>query len=38
VLRYLKSSPDQTRFAVGAGVCVAKTDFLCQFGGMQSFR
>jgi hypothetical protein len=36
--RYLKLSPDQTSFAEGAGVCLANTDFLCQFGGMQSFR
>jgi len=37
-LRYLKSSPDQTGFVVGAGVCLANTDCLSQFGGMQSFR
>ncbi len=38
VLRCLKSSPAQTRFSVGAGVCLANTDFMRQFGGMQSFR
>ena len=38
MLRCLKSSPIQTRFAVGAGVYLANTDFMQQFGGMQSFR
>lgn len=38
VLRCLKSSPAQTRFAVGAGVGLANTDFLRRYGGMQSFR
>jgi len=38
VLRCLKSSPTQTRSAVGAGVCLANSDFMDQFGGMQSFR
>jgi hypothetical protein len=37
-LRCLKSSPAQTRCAVGAGVCLADTDFMRQFGGRQSFR
>jgi len=37
MLRCLKSSPAQTRFGVGAGVCLANTDFMRQFGGMQSF-
>lgn len=38
VLRCLKSSPVQTRFAAGAGVCLANADFLRRFAGMQSFR
>jgi hypothetical protein len=38
MLRCLKSSPAQTRFAVGAGVYLANTGFMHQFGGMQSFR
>ncbi len=38
VLRCLKSSPAETRFAVGAGVCLANADFMRQFGGVQSFR
>ena len=38
MLRCLKSSPAHTRFAVGAGVCLANTDFMDRFGGMQSFR
>ncbi len=38
VLRCLKSSPAQTRFAVGAGVYLANTDFMRRFGGIQSFR
>jgi hypothetical protein len=38
MLRCLKSSPAQTRFAVGAGVCLANADFLRRFAGMQSFR
>jgi hypothetical protein len=38
VLRCLKSSPAETRLAVGAGVCLANTDFLRRFAGMQSFR
>jgi hypothetical protein len=38
VLRCLRSSPAQTRLAVGAGVCLANTDFLRRFAGMQSFR
>ncbi len=38
MLRCIKSSPAQTRFAVGAGVYLATTDFMHQFGGMQSFR
>ena len=37
MLRCIKSSPAQTRFAVGAGVSLANTDFLHQFGGMHSF-
>lgn len=38
VLSCLKSSNTQTRFAVGAGVSLANTDFMREFGGMQSFR
>jgi len=38
VLRCLKVSPPQTRCAVGAGICLANTDFMRQFGGMQAFR
>jgi hypothetical protein len=38
VLRCLKASPAQTRFAVGTGVYLANLDFLRQFGGMQLFR
>ena len=38
VLRCLKFSPAQTRFAVGTGVCLANSDFLRRFAGMQSFR
>jgi hypothetical protein len=37
MLRCLKSSPAQTRCAVGTGVDLANTDFMRQFGGMQSF-
>ena len=37
MLRCLKSSPAQTRFAVGAGVHLANNDFLRRFGGMESF-
>jgi hypothetical protein len=37
VLRCLKSSPAQTRSAVGAGVSLANTNFMCRFGGMQCF-
>ena len=38
VLRCLKSSLAQTRYAVGTGVYLANNDFVRQFGGMQSFR
>ena len=38
VLRCLKVSPAQTRGAVGAGVYLANTNFMRQFGGMQAFR
>ncbi len=38
LLRCLKASPAHTRFAVGAGVCLANIDFIRQFGGMQPFR
>jgi hypothetical protein len=38
VLSCLKSSNAQTRFAVGAGVYLANTDFLRRFAGMDSFR
>ncbi len=38
VLRSLKVSPAQTRGAVGAGVCLANTDFMRRFGGMQAFQ
>ena len=38
MLRSLKSSRAQTRFAVGVGVYLANIDFMRQFGGMQSFR
>ena len=38
VLRCLKSSSVQTRFAVGAGVCLANSDFISRFAGMESFR
>ena len=37
ILRSLRSSPAQIRSAVGAGVSLANTDFVRQFGGMQSF-
>jgi len=37
ILRCLKSSSPQTRFGVGAGVCLATADFIRQFGGMQTF-
>jgi hypothetical protein len=38
VLCCLKSSNAQTRFAVGAGVHLANTDFIRRFAGMDSFR
>lgn len=38
VLGRLKSSPVPTRFAVGAGICLANADFLRRFGGLQTFR
>jgi len=38
VLRCLKSSKVQTRFAVGAGVYLANADFIRRFAGMESFR
>ncbi|MGD0261992.1 MAG: hypothetical protein ABSD29_19665 [Verrucomicrobiota bacterium] len=38
VLSCLKSSNVQTRFAVGAGVYLANTDFIRRFGGMDAFR
>jgi hypothetical protein len=38
VLRCLKASSAQTRFAVGAGVYLANADFVRRFAGMQSFR
>ena len=38
VLRCLKDSPAQTRFAIGIGVYLANGDFIRQFGGMQLFR
>ncbi len=38
MLRSLKSSPAELRFAVGAGVSLANTDFMRQFGGVQPFR
>ncbi len=38
VLRCLKFSPARTRFAVGTGVCLANSDFLRRFAGMQTFR
>jgi hypothetical protein len=38
VLHSLKSSPAQTRSAVGTGVSLANTDFMRRFGGLQSFR
>jgi hypothetical protein len=37
MLRCLKLSPAHIRFAVGTGVDLANTDFMHQFGGMQSF-
>lgn len=37
ILQSLKASPAQTRSAVGAGVHLANTDFIRQFGGMQCF-
>jgi hypothetical protein len=37
MLRWLKSSRAQTRFAVGAGVWLAEANCMCQFGGRQSF-
>lgn len=38
VLRCLKSCAVRVRFSVGAGVHLANTNFLRQFGGIQSFR
>ena len=38
VLGRLKASNAQTRFAVGAGIQLANTDFIRQFAGMDSFR
>src|SRR5512138_2974296 len=38
VLCRLRSSDAQTRRAVGAGVCLANTDFLRRFCGIESFR
>jgi len=38
VVRCLKSCPAEVQFAVGAGVCVANTDFMRRFGGIESFR
>jgi hypothetical protein len=38
VLGRLKSSNARTRFAVGAGIQLANTDFIRQFAGMDSFR
>ena len=37
ILRCLKSSPARTRSAVGTGVNLANTDFMHEFGGMESF-
>jgi hypothetical protein len=37
ILLCLKSSPARTRSAVGAGVYLANTDFMHEFGGMESF-
>ncbi len=37
MLRCLRSSPAETRCAVGAGVYLANTDFMREFGGMESF-
>jgi len=38
VLGCLKASNAQTRFAVGAGIQLANTNFIRQFAGMDSFR
>jgi hypothetical protein len=38
VLRCLKSSGARIRFSVGAGVYLANTNFMREFGGIQSFR
>ncbi len=38
VLRCLKSSPAQTRLAVGAGVYLANADFVRRFAGVKCFR
>ena len=38
ILCRLKVAPAQTRHAVGAGVCLANSDFMGQFGGIQPFR
>src|SRR5689334_24175885 len=38
MLRCLKSSPPQTRLAVGAGVYLANADFVRRFAGMKCFR
>jgi len=38
VLICLKSSPAQTRSGVGAGICLANTDFVRRFAGLQTFR
>jgi hypothetical protein len=37
ILRCLKSSPAGIRSAVGAGVSLANTEFMREFGGMESF-
>jgi hypothetical protein len=37
MLSRLRSSPAQTRSAVGAGVYLANTDFMRRFGGMEGF-
>jgi len=38
ILDRLRSSDPQTRFAVGAGVCLANIDFLRRFSGIEAFR
>lgn len=38
LLRCLKSSPAQTRSGVGAGICLANSDFVRRFAGLQTFR